>query len=183
MSLCVLQTGQPLPLLSLKTSHQHQMVLSKINLEMILGTFVSCLRKFSFTWSLKSYTVFFFSRVDSFLKTQVFNFWLRWAFVATCRFFSLVVASGGHTPVAVRGLFSSRWLHLLRSTGCRRVGCSSWALEHRLCSCGAQAQLHVQSSQTRDGTHVTGTGRPILIHCTTRGVQSRRLLKFVGVCH
>lgn len=87
MSLCVLQTGQPLPLLSLKSSHQHQMVLSKINLEMILGTFVSRLRKFSFTWSLKSYTFFFFSLTDSFLKTRVFNFWLRWAFVATCRFF------------------------------------------------------------------------------------------------
>ena len=38
--------------------------------------------------------------------------------------------------------FSLWWLHLLRSTGCRRAGfsnCGSRALEHRLSSCGAQA--------------------------------------------
>ena len=54
-------------------------------------------------------------------------FWLRWVFVDVCRL-SLVAASGGYSS--------------LRSTGSRRAGFSSCglrALEHRLCSCGAQA--------------------------------------------
>ena len=40
--------------------------------------------------------------------------------------------------------FSLWWLLLLRSTGSRHAGfssCGSWALEHRLSSCGAQTQL------------------------------------------
>ena len=44
--------------------------------------------------------------------------------------------------VAVRELFSLRWLLLLRSTGSRHTGfssCGSWALESRICSCGARA--------------------------------------------
>ena len=47
------------------------------------------------------------------------------------------------SPVAGAGL-SLRWLLLWRSTGPRPVGCSScgsWALERRLSTCGAWAQL------------------------------------------
>ena len=63
------------------------------------------------------------------------------------RGFSLVAASQGYSPGAVSGL-SLRWLLLLPSTGSRvsgsvaaareRSSCGSWALEHRLNSCGAQ---------------------------------------------
>ena len=40
--------------------------------------------------------------------------------------------------------FLLRWLLLLQSTGCRRAGfsnCGTWALERRLSSCGARAEL------------------------------------------
>ena len=56
---------------------------------------------------------------------------------------SLVVASRGYSSLQCEG-FSMRWLLLLRSTGSRCAGfssCGSRALEHRLSSCGAQAQL------------------------------------------
>ena len=69
-------------------------------------------------------------------------FWLRWVFVAA-RGLSLVVVSGGYSSFRCAG-FSSRWLLLLRSTGSRCAGfssCGSWALEHRLSSCGAWVQL------------------------------------------
>ena len=51
-------------------------------------------------------------------------FWLRWVFVAVCGL-SLVTASGGHSSLWCAG-FSS---------------CGSRALERRLSSCGAEAQL------------------------------------------
>ena len=69
-------------------------------------------------------------------------FWLHWVFVAA-RGLSLVVASGGYSLLWCAG-FSLRWLLLLQSTGSRHAGfssCGSRALEHRLSSCGAQAQL------------------------------------------
>ena len=61
---------------------------------------------------------------------------------------SLVAASGGYSSLRCTGL-SLWWLLLLRSTGalgvwasvavaCRLSSCGSWALEHRLSSCGAQ---------------------------------------------
>ena len=56
---------------------------------------------------------------------------------------SLVAASGGYSSLWCAG-FSLRWLLLLWSKGCRRQGfstCGSWALEHRLSSCGSQASL------------------------------------------
>ena len=56
---------------------------------------------------------------------------------------SLVAASGGYSLLRCAG-FSLRWLLLLRSTGSRHVGfssCGSRALEHRLSSCGTQAEL------------------------------------------
>ena len=69
-----------------------------------------------------------------------FNFWLCWVFVAACRL-SLVAAGGGYSSLQCAG-FSLRWLLLLQSTGSRRAGfssCGSWALEHRLSSCGSRA--------------------------------------------
>ena len=69
-------------------------------------------------------------------------FWLRWVFVAACGL-PLVVARGGYSLLRCVG-FSLRWLLLLRSTGSRRTGfssCGTWALEHRLSSCGARAWL------------------------------------------
>ena len=67
-------------------------------------------------------------------------FWLRQVFVAACGL-SLVPASDSSLWCAG---FSLRWLLLLQSTGSRHVGfssCGSRALEHRLSSCGAPAQL------------------------------------------
>ena len=75
-------------------------------------------------------------------------FWLRWVFVAGHGL--SLVASGGYSPLRCVG-FSLQWLLLLRSMGSRCVGfsscgtgfssCGSWALERRLSSCGARAQL------------------------------------------
>ena len=73
---------------------------------------------------------------------NLFSFCLHWAFVAARRL-SLVVVSGGHSSLWRTG-FSLQWLLLLQSTGSMRVGfssCGSWALEPRLSSCGARAQL------------------------------------------
>ena len=72
----------------------------------------------------------------------LFYFWLHWVFLAACRF-SLVVVSGGYSSWCCAG-FSLQWLLLLWSTGSRCAGfssCGSRALEHRLSSCGAWAQL------------------------------------------
>ena len=70
------------------------------------------------------------------------HFWLRWVFIAARRL-SLVAASRGYSSLRCAG-FSLRWLLLLRSTGSRCTGfssCGSRALEHRLSSHGAWAQL------------------------------------------
>ena len=56
---------------------------------------------------------------------------------------SLVAASEGYSSLRCAG-FSLQWLLLLWSMGSRRAGfssCGSRALERRLSSCGAQAQL------------------------------------------
>ena len=69
-----------------------------------------------------------------------FFFWLCWVFVAVCRL-SLVVVSRGYSSLWSAG-FSLRWLPLLWSVSSRHAGfssCGSWALEHRLSSCGTQA--------------------------------------------
>ena len=58
-----------------------------------------------------------------------------------CPGFSLVAASGGCSLAVVPGLLIW-WRLLLWSTGSRALGlhsCSSWALEHKLSSCGPQA--------------------------------------------
>ena len=72
----------------------------------------------------------------------IYFFWLCWVFVAAGGL-SLVAASRGYSSLRCVG-FSLRWLLLLRSTGSRRMGfrsCGSRALERRLSSCGARAQL------------------------------------------
>ena len=59
-----------------------------------------------------------------------------------CMGFSLVAVSGGYALVVVCRLFSWQRLLLLQSRGSRHEGfssCGSWALEHRLSSCGSQA--------------------------------------------
>ena len=91
----------------------------------------------------------FFLRFKKNILFIIIFFWLRWVFVAVRRF-SLVAASGGYSSLWCT-CFSLQWLLLLRSTGSRRTGfsscgaglssCGSWALERRLSSCGARAQL------------------------------------------
>ena len=57
--------------------------------------------------------------------------------------FSLVAENGSYSSLQCAG-FSLRWLLLLRSMGSRQAGfssCGSRALEPRLSSCGARAQL------------------------------------------
>ena len=87
------------------------------------------------------------------LLIHLFNlfiyFWLCWVFVAACRL-PLVAASGGYSSLRCTG-FSLRWLLLLRSMGSRHASsvvvahglnsCGTWALERRLSSCDARAQL------------------------------------------
>ena len=101
-------------------------------------------------------------------------FWLRWVFVAARRL-SLVAASGGYSLLWCVG-FSLWWLLLLRSTGSRSTGfssCGSWALERRLSSCGARAQL-LCGMWDPPGPGLEpvppGTGRRILNRSATREI-------------
>ena len=81
--------------------------------------------------------IFFFNKFIHFIY-----FWLHWVFIAA-RGLSLVAASGGQSSLQCAGL-SLQWLLLLPSRGSRCAGfssCGMWALERRLSSCDAQAQL------------------------------------------
>ena len=83
----------------------------------------------------------FFFLIYFFLILFIY-FLLRWVFIASRRL-SLAAESRGYSSLQCVG-FSLRWLLFLRSTGSRRMGfssCDSWALERRLSSCGARAQL------------------------------------------
>ena len=71
---------------------------------------------------------------------------------------SLVVASRGYSLIALPGL-------LLWSTG-SRVRQFQW-----LWHTGLVTSQHVESSRTRDRTHVADTDRWVLNHWTTREVQ------------
>ena len=112
-------------------------------------------------------------------------FCLRWVFVAA-RGLSLVAASGGYSSLRCAG-FSFWWLLLLRSTGSRCMGFSSygtWAQQLWLTGSRAQAQQlrrtglvapwHVGSSWTRARTPVPCIGRWILNHCATREVAPQK---------
>ena len=89
-------------------------------------------------------------------------FWLCWVFAAAFRL-SLVAANRGYSLVAVHELL---------------IVVASLAVEHRLQGAWAQqlrlvelvAPQHVESSQSRDRTHVPCTGKQILNHGTTREV-------------
>ena len=129
---------------------------------------------------------------------------MYWVFVVA-HGLSLVVASGGSSPVEVRGLLIAVALlvaehrlqaHASAAAECRLSRCGSWALEHAgFSSCGAQAQkfwlmgsgawnfsrrlgqlrstglLALQHvDQHVDQTHVSCTGRPFPIYCTSREV-------------
>ena len=78
-----------------------------------------------------------------FFKINLFiYFWLCWVFVAVCGL-PLVAASGGHSSLRCAG-FALRWLLPLRTTDSRHLGfcsCGLRALECRLSSCDARAQL------------------------------------------
>ena len=108
-----------------------------------------------------------------------------------CIGFSLVVASGGYSLVIDRLLIAVASLvakHRLRGVGASVVvalGLSNWgspeALEHRLdhlWCLGLVALWHVESSQTRDWTHVPCICRWILYHWAT---QEAPLLIFLNI--
>ena len=72
-------------------------------------------------------SVHFFFFFNEFIYLFIY-LWLHWVFIAALGL-SLVVASGGYSSVAVRGLLIA-WLLLLQSTGSRRAGfssCGMWA--------------------------------------------------------
>ena len=84
--------------------------------------------------------MFFFFILNLFIL--FIYFWLQWVFVAARRL-SLVAVSEGYSSLWCTG-FSLWQLLLLQSTGSGCMGfssCGSRALEHRLSSCGAWAQL------------------------------------------
>ena len=114
-----------------------------------------------------------------FINLFIYDFWLRWVFIAACGL-SLVAASGGYSSLRCMG-FSFRWLLLLWSTDFRRAGFSSCSMQaqqlwlagsraqaHQLWRMGFIAPQHVGSSWTRARTSVPCIGRWILNHCTTR---------------
>ena len=91
--------------------------------------------------------VVFFFKINLFLF-NLFYFWLHWAFVAESRL-SLIAVSGGYSsPCGAQashcGGFSccrAQALGMLASVVVARwlSSCGSWALEHRLSSCGTRA--------------------------------------------
>ena len=88
---------------------------------------------------------------------------MHWDFVAVWAFYSY--GKQGLLFVGVQGLL------LFWGTGFRHAGsssCSPWA--QLLWLMGLVAPRHVESSQTRNWTHVPCIGRQILIHCATREV-------------
>ena len=90
-------------------------------------------------------------------------FWLHRDFVAVWAFYSY--GKQGLLFVGVQGLL------LFRGTGSRHAGfssCSPWA--QLLWLMALVAPRHVESSQTRNWTHVPCIGRQIPIHCATREV-------------
>ena len=93
-------------------------------------------------------------------------FWLRWVF-SPLHGLSLAAASRGQLFAAVRGLLivvASLADHRLQAHGLRWL----WYV-------GLVVLRHVESSQTREQTHIPCTGRWILIHCTTREVPGWNL--------
>ena len=78
-----------------------------------------------------------------YIISLLFFFFLAALGLRCCVRASLVAARGGYSSLQCAG-FSLQWLLLLWSTCSRRTGfssCDSQALEYRLSSCGARAQL------------------------------------------
>ena len=101
-------------------------------------------------------------------------FWPHWVFVAVSRLSPAVVRGGSSVAVprflvAVASFFGAQALGVRASVpaACPLSSWGCWALEHSAQYCGAWAQLlhstYVESSWTRDRTHVPGIGRRILI--------------------
>ena len=113
----------------------------------VKGDHSSCLLPCPWPWSFVLFCLFVC--FSTFIYFNFFNFWLCWVFVAA-RGLSLVAASRGYSSLWCTGS-SLQWLLLLLSKGSRRAGfnrvasglssCGLRALERRLSSCGAQAQL------------------------------------------
>ena len=96
--------------------------------------------------------------------------WLFQVFVAGCRL-SLAAAIGGCSLGVVQG-FSRQELGA-QALGRGLRSCGTWAPEHRpeqFWCMGLVAPRHVESSWTRDQTHVSCISRWILNHWTTREV-------------
>ena len=115
------------------------------------------------------------------------HFCLHWIFVAV-HGLSLAAVSRGYSSLYFMGLL--QWFLLLQSTGSRHAVfsiCGMWAQQFWLTGprvCGLQqlwcmglvGQWPMDSSQTRDRTHVPRIGRQILICCTVREVCGESLI-------
>ena len=92
-------------------------------------------------------------------------FWLCWVFAAA-RGLSLVVVSGGCCLVSVVSLVSEYRLY------------DAWASV--VAACGLSCLQHVESSQTRDRTHVPFIDWQILNQQTTREAPNPLILTVTG---
>ena len=84
-----------------------------------------------------------------YLFIYLFIYWLRWLFIAACGL-SLLAASGGYSSLRCAGFsYCGGFCCRAQAIGaqasvvvaCGLSSCGSQALEHRLSSCGARAQL------------------------------------------
>ena len=113
-------------------------------------------------------------------------FCLQWVFNVACELSLLWQAEA--TLCCVTGASHCRAQTLGTRTSvvaaCGLCHCGLWALKHAgFNSCSMQAQQlwhlglvlprHVESSQTRDPSHVPCIGRQFLNHCTTREIYQR----------
>ena len=83
--------------------------------------------------------------------------WFFFPLAVLSREHGFVAACGLSLAAGIRGYFSLWWLLFLQSMGSRPKG--------------LVAPRHVESSRTRDQTHVPRFSRQILNHCSTREVQ------------
>ena len=118
-----------------------------------------------FSQKISKYPIFLF-------KKKIFIYPLLAALGLHCCSFALVVVSRGYSWLqciaSYRGRFSC-W----QSMASRCLGfssCSTWA--QQLWHMGWANRSHMESSQTRDQTHVLCIQRQTLIHCTTREVPT-----------
>ena len=116
-------------------------------------------------------------------QVSVFEYFLNSPFLVLFFFFILfiwVLSFGCTGPSLLRVSFLQLWrawaalqlwcmgFSLQRLLLLQSVGCTAWA--QQLSRTGLVARGHVESSQTRDQTHIPCTGRCILNHRTTREV-------------